>query len=115
MNKKRKRSVPQLFYFSEEENKFLAKKMEEAGIKNKSAYLRKMALDGYIIRQDYTVLNKFIDELNRIGNNLNQIAKVANTYGDIDQSGLKEIEKDIDQIWRQLSSLESQCGRDAHD
>ena len=105
MNKKRKRSIPQLFYISLEEREFLAKKMKEAGIKNKSAYLRKMALDGYIIRQDYTMLKKFIDELNRIGNNLNQMTKVANTYGDIDQSGLKDIEKDIDRIWRQLSSL----------
>lgn len=113
MNKKRKRSIPQLFYISPVEREFLDKKMKEAGIKNKSAYLRKMALDGYIIRQDYTILAKFTDELNRIGNNLNQIAKVANTYGDIDQTGLKETKKDIDQIWQQLSSLESQYDRDA--
>lgn len=105
MDKKRKRSIPQLFYISPDEKDFLDKKMKEAGIKNKSAYLRKMALDGYIIRQDYTVLNKFVYELNRIGNNLNQMTKIANTYGDVDRSGLKDIEKDIEQIWQQLSSL----------
>lgn len=105
MDKKRKRNHAVLLRFSTDETAFLQKKMDEAGIQNREAYLRKMALDGYIIRQDYTVLNKFINELNRIGNNLNQVAKIANTYGDVDQTELKNIEKDIDQIWRQLSSL----------
>lgn len=109
----RKRNVQLKFFISPEEAEFIEKKMQEAGIRNKSAYLRKMALDGYIIRVDFTELQKFIDALNRIGNNLNQMTKIANTYGDVDQSGLKDIEKDIDRIWRQLSSLESQCGRDA--
>lgn len=105
MDKNRKRNRTVLLRFSADEMTFLQKKMNEAGIKNREAYLRKMALDGYIIRQDYTMLNKFINELNRIGNNLNQMTKIANTYGDVDQSGLKDIEKEIDQIWRQLSSL----------
>jgi len=105
MSGKRRRPVPQLFYISDQEAQFLSVKMKEAGIRNKSAYLRKMALDGYIIRQDYTVLNKFIYELNRIGNNLNQMAKVANTYGTVDPSELKTVEKELDRIWQQLSSL----------
>ncbi|HEX3016239.1 MAG TPA: plasmid mobilization relaxosome protein MobC [Caproicibacter sp.] len=105
MEKKRKRTNAVLLRFSTQEISFLQKKMIEAGIKNRSAYLRKMALDGYIIRQDYTVLNKFVNELNRIGNNLNQMAKIANTYGDINKPELETIEKDIDKIWRQLSSL----------
>ena len=103
MSGKRRRPVPQLFYISDQEAQFLSVKMKEAGIRNKSAYLRKMALDGYIIRQDYTVLNKFIYELNRIGNNLNQMTKIANTHGVMDQSELEGIKKDVDRIWRQLS------------
>ena len=106
MDKKRIRDVPQLFYISEEEAQFLKVKMKEAGIRNKSAYLRKMALDGYIIHQDYSVLKGMVYELNRIGNNLNQMTKIANTYGDINHSELKTIEGDLDRIWRQLSSLE---------
>lgn len=106
MNQKRRRNIPQLFYLSEKEAQFLSRKMKEAGIRNKSAYLRKMALDGYIIRQDYSVLKGMIYELNRIGNNLNQMAKIANTYGDINHSELKTIEGDLDRIWQQLLSLE---------
>jgi predicted short-subunit dehydrogenase-like oxidoreductase (DUF2520 family) len=99
MSCKRVRKLKQEFYITEKEANFLAKKMQAAGIENKSAYLRKMALNGYIIRQDFTVLKKFIDELNRIGNNLNQITKIANTYGDIDQTQLKNIKSDMEDYY----------------
>lgn len=105
MDKKRKRDRALLLRFSSDEMAFLQKKMEEAGIENREAYLRKMALDGYIIRQDYTVLNKFIYELNRIGNTLNQIAKTANTHGIIDSPELKGIQNDLDKLWQKLSSI----------
>lgn len=105
MDKNRRRNHAVLLRFSADEIDFLRKKMHEAGIQNREAYLRKMALDGYIVRQDYSVLKGMICELNRIGNNLNQMTKIANTYGDIDQSELKNIEKGIDRIWQQLSSL----------
>jgi len=63
-----------------------------------------MALDGYIIRQDYGVLKGVVYELNHIGNNLNQMTKIANTYHDINLSEFKVIEGDIKKIWRLLSS-----------
>ena len=106
MSEKRVRNLKQEFYISQSEAEFLKEKMKEAGIKNKSAYLRKMALDGYIIHQDYTNLKSVADELNRLGNNLNQIAKIANTYGDdINAGEIKKIESGIDKIWQQLSSM----------
>jgi hypothetical protein len=100
--------LKQEFYISEQEARFLKTKMQEAGVRNKSAYLRKMALDGYIIRKDYTELKRLFGELHRIGNNLNQMTKVANTYGGdaINLSELKTIEGALEKIWQQLSSLE---------
>ena len=105
MDKKRKRDQNVLLRFSMDEMKLLHKKMEEAGIHNREAYLRKMALDGYIIKEDYSMLKGVFHELSRIGNNLNQVAKVANTYGDVNQSELKAIKKDLDKIWQLLLSL----------
>lgn len=105
MPKKRVRDFKQEFYVSQSEEEFLKIKMKEAGIRNKSSYLRRMALDGYIIHRDYSNLKGVIYELNRIGNNLNQLAKIANTYSEIDASELKKIESGIDKIWRQLSSM----------
>jgi DNA-binding HxlR family transcriptional regulator len=104
MNKKRKRDVPQLFFISKDEERLILEKMEEAGIKNKSAYLRKMALDGYIIKQDFTSVKEAVYELNKIGVNLNQMTKTANTYGDVYLSELKSIREGIEKIWQQLLS-----------
>ncbi|QNK41195.1 plasmid mobilization protein [Caproicibacter fermentans] len=94
----RERNVQIKFFLSPKEAEFIEKKMQEAGIRNKSAYLRKMALDGYIIRIDFTELQKFIDALSRIGNNLNQIAKVANTYGEVSMPVVHEFEAEAMKI-----------------
>lgn len=104
MKKKRKRMIKQEFYISPNEEKLILEKMREAGIKNKSAYLRKMALDGYIIKQDFTSVKEAVYELNKIGVNLNQMTKTANTYGDVYLSELKSIREGIEKIWQQLLS-----------
>ena len=69
-----------------------------AGIKNKSAYLRKMALDGYIINQDFSEIKKIVYELNKIGVNINQMTKVANNYEDINLSELMAMKTEIQRI-----------------
>ena len=76
---------------TDEENDLLKKNIESSGIKNKSSYVRKMILDGYIIHQDYGVLKECVAALGRIGNNLNQLAKVANTYHDINIPELRRL------------------------
>ena len=88
-----------LFFLSEAENKLLQENMKKAGIKNKSAYIRKMILDGYIIHQDYGVLKECVAALGRIGNNLNQLAKVANTYHDINIPELRRLADEVSE-WR---------------
>lgn len=81
--------------------------MRQLGVENKSAYLRKMAMDGYVIKQDFSNLRGMISELNKIGSNVNQIAKVANTYGagQIFESDIKSIRKDLQTICQQLVSM----------
>lgn len=101
----RERNVQIKFFLPQEEVKFMDKKMQEAGIRNKSAYLRKMALDGYIIRIEFAELQKFIDALSRIGNNLNQIAKVANTYGEVSITEVHDFEAEIMKILFQAEKI----------
>ena len=84
---------------TDEENDLLKKNIESSGIKNKSSYVRKMILDGYIIRQDYGVLKECVAALGRIGNNLNQLAKVANTYHDINIPELRRLADEVSE-WR---------------
>mgnify|MGYP003267342845 FL=1 len=54
--KKRKRDVPVLFWVSDAEMEAIQQKMAQFGTKNLSAYLRKMAVDGYVVPVSYTHL-----------------------------------------------------------
>ena len=63
---KRKRDVPLLFWVSGEELELIHKKMEQYGTKNLSAYLRKMALDGYVVQLDLPELTRRVHETGRI-------------------------------------------------
>ena len=64
------------------------------------AYLRKMAIDGYIIYMDTTDIKAFTAELSAIGRNINQIAKRLNAGGQIYQADLQEIRERQNEIWR---------------
>lgn len=66
-----------------EERKRIETKMKELGIKNMSAYIRKMSLDGLCVQLDLKDIRDFTEQVSRIGNNLNQYAKVANATGSI--------------------------------
>ena len=78
--------------------------MAEAGISNAGAYMRKMALNGYILHVDLAPVRELVSLQRRCSNNLNQIAVHAHTYGlypeEID--GLKE---DYEKLWGQLSGV----------
>ena len=52
MRKEEGRTIGLYFKVSPEEMALIEKKMEQAGTKNKRAYLRKMAVDGYIVHLD---------------------------------------------------------------
>ena len=65
------------------ERKRIEAKMAEMGIRNMSAYIRKMSLDGLCVQLDLKDIREFTEQVSRIGNNLNQYAKVANATGSI--------------------------------
>ncbi len=73
----------QNFFVNDKELELIHLKMQAAGIQNKSAYYRKMVLQGFVIHYDLEGLQNLIYEFNKIGNNLNQLAKHANLYGEI--------------------------------
>jgi len=78
MTKERKRPIRIVFYLNEQEQALLEEKMAEANIQNREAYIRKMVLDGYIIKMDFTDVKRMIWLLSNATNNLNQVAERAN-------------------------------------
>ena len=74
-------------------------KMSEAGIKNRGAYLRKMALDGYIIRVDFSDIRELVRLLRNAANNLNQVAKRANETRSIYSADIKDLQDNYEKLW----------------
>lgn len=87
------------FVMSEEEICRMRIKMEELGIRSQSAYLRKMALDGYSVKLDLQDVKEMVSLLRRCSNNLNQYAKRANETGSIYEADIKDLQVRFDEIW----------------
>lgn len=84
---------------SPEDKERIRFKMEEAGILNMSAYVRKMALDGICVKLDLEDVRQLIVLLQRCSNNLNQYAKRANETGSIYAADIEDLQRRLDEIW----------------
>lgn len=96
----RKRNIQMKFYVTEGEKRLIDEKMTQLPTRRYGAYLRKMAIDGYIIYTDTTEIKAFTAELSAIGRNINQIAKRINATGSPYQADMEEIRERMDQIWQ---------------
>lgn len=104
---KRKRSVPILFWVSEEEKDLIQQKMELFGTSNMSAYLRKMAIDGYVVKLDIPELKELVSLLRYSSNNLNQLTKRAHESGRIYDADLEDIQQNQERIWTAAEKIVS--------
>ena len=84
---------------TDQEQEILAERMKQAGISKKSAYLRKMALNGYILKLDIPEIREMISLMRYSSNNLNQIAKKANSTGTIYGADIADLQVKQDEIW----------------
>ena len=87
----RKRTVQIKFRVTEEERALVEEKMKLIPTRNMAAYLRKMAIDGYVIQVDYSDIKAMTAEIQKIGVNINQIARRANATGNVYQEDIEEI------------------------
>lgn len=102
---KRKRGVQLNFRVSEEELTAIESKMEQLGIFNREAYLRKMALDGYAVRLDLPELKELLSLLRRHSSNLNQLARRVNTTGRVYEADLEDIIKRQSELWEAIGQI----------
>ncbi|MBO4346625.1 MAG: plasmid mobilization relaxosome protein MobC [Lachnospiraceae bacterium] len=87
------------------EMKLIEKRMNEAGMKNMSAYIRKMAIDGYVIRLDLSDVKEVSRLMGINSNNLNQYAKKANETGSIYQKDIEVLKEQHEKIWEELRKI----------
>ena len=93
------------FLVSKEEEEQIQARMELIGVKNRNAYLRKMALNGYCINLDLRDVKELVSLLRRCSNNLNQYAKRANETGSIYQDDIKDVQERLDQVWNAAKEM----------
>lgn len=96
----RRRNIQLKFYVTEQERFLITEKMKLLPTDNLGAYLRKMAIDGYIIQVDYSAIKEQTAEIQKIGVNVNQIAKRVNATGNVYEQDLKEIKGALEKIWQ---------------
>lgn len=96
----RKRDIQLKFYVTEQERFLITEKMKLLPTDNLGAYLRKMAIDGYIIQVDYSAIKEQTAEIQKIGVNVNQIARRVNSTGNVYEQDLKEIKGALEKIWQ---------------
>ena len=95
----RNRPIQVKFRVTPEERKIIDKRMEQAGTNNMAAYLRKMAIDGYVVKLELPELRDFISLLRRTSNNFNQIARRVNSPDRIYADDISEMKNLLEQIW----------------
>lgn len=100
------RPIQMIFRVSEREREFIFNKMKIAKTKNKTAYLRKMAVDGYILNVDFSEFRQMFADISGASQNINQIARRINSTDNVYSDDILEIQKRIEDIWKTVKSID---------
>lgn len=108
---KRKREVQLNFRVSPEELALIEQKMAQLGTKNREAYLRKMALDGYVVRLELPELKELVSLMRYSSNNLNQLARRAHETWRIYDADLEDISRRQEALWDGVHQVLTQLAK----
>lgn len=108
---KRKREVQLNFRVSPEELALIEQKMAQLGTTNREAYLRKMALDGYVVRLELPELKELVSLMRYSSNNLNQLARRAHETGRIYDADLEDISRRQEALWDGVHQVLTQLAK----
>ena len=85
---------------TEQERQLIRHKMAQLGTKNTGAYIRKMAIDGYIIKVDYTEQKKLAAAASRVASNINQICRRINQAGHFYEDDTADLKENVGEVWK---------------
>ena len=101
---RRKRDIHLHVMVTTDELAQIHERMAEAGISNAGAFIRKMALNGYILHVDLAPVKELVSLQRRCANNLNQVAVHANTYG-VYPEEITGLQRDYEKLWGRVSEV----------
>lgn len=93
------REIQLKFRVTAEGRALIEQKMEQLGTTNMAAYLRKMAVDGYVVNLELPELREMVSLLRRSSNNLNQLARRVHETGRFYDADLEELRQSYDGLW----------------
>ena len=93
-----RRSVKVSVRFTEAEHELLKKRMAVTGTSNQEAFIRKLSLDGIVVKLDVPELKEMISLLRYAGNNINQIAKRLNETGRTYEADIEDIKDNQERL-----------------
>jgi hypothetical protein len=99
MAQNRTRGVQLIIRVTEEEKGLIRDRMKLLHTDNMSAYIRKMAIDGYIINMDYSEIKNHAAQLNKIGVNINQLVKRMHQSENLHSEDIAEVKRLLHEIW----------------
>ena len=103
----RKRNIQMKFYVTEDEKRLIDEKMSQLPTRRYGAYLRKMAIDGYVVKLDLPELREMVSLLRYSSNNLNQLTRRAHETGRIYEADLEDIQQSQERIWTAAEKIVS--------
>ena len=103
---KRKRDIQLKFRVTPQEREMIEMKMAQFGTTNMAAYLRKMAIDGYVVKLDLPELRELVSLLRYSSNNL-QLTRRARETGRIYEADLEDIQQNQERIWTAAEKIVS--------
>ena len=100
-----------LFWVSPQEMELIRQKMAQFGTDNLSAYLRKMAIDGYVLQLDLQELKELVSLLRRSSNNLNQLTRRVHETGRFYDADLEDLRQGYERLWSAAGHVLSQLSK----
>ena len=107
----RKRKIRIVMRLSEEEQDILLQRMRDSGIQNREAYLRKMALAGYVLRIDMSEVRETLRLLANATSNINQLAKRANETRSIYAADMVQLYEEVGNLRLQVADAMKVFGK----
>ena len=95
-----KRTIQLKFRVTEAERDLIYEKMRLLNTNNLAAYMRKIAIDGYVVAVDNSDIKAMTAEIQKIGVNINQIARRVNSTSRIYEQDIEELKGALVEIWR---------------
>lgn len=101
----RNRQIQLKFRVTPQEREMIEQKMTQLGTKNFAAYLRKIAIDGYVVKLELPELKEMISLLRRSSNNLNQLTKRVHETGRVYDADLEDIVQNQERLWQAATDI----------